>query len=133
MIKHFLTFFTLNTILPAGLNIFFTFLYLSAAVPVVEFLPTNTMTSILRDRRVRVQKPENSGARCCVVGCSNRRGLDKVNGVQRSFHAFPTDQKRRQMWVKAIPRKLWTPGQWDRVCGDHFVGGEQLQFVLSFH
>ena len=91
------------------------------------------MTSILRDRRLRVQKPENSGARCCVVGCSNRRGLDKVNGVQRSFHAFPTDQKRRQMWVKAIPRKLWTPGQWDRVCGDHFVGGEQLQIILSYH
>ena len=80
------------------------------------------MASILREFRVRNQKRENSGERCCIVGCSNRRGTDEVRKI--SYHAFPKELKRWKLWVKAIPRAEWTPRRFDRVCGDHFVGGK---------
>ena len=83
-----------------------------------------SMASILRGRRLMKVMPENSGERCCVVGCSNRRGTDKKTGVVRSYHSIPKHPKRREQWIKAIPRTAWSPRQWDRVCSDHFVGGK---------
>ena len=73
--------------------------------------------------------PNAHGSLCCVVGCSNRVGTDRLQGIVRKYHHFPsaeTKAKRRQMWIDAIPRAGWTPTQRSVICGDHFVGGKQL-------
>ena len=62
----------------------------------------------------------NGGDFCCVTGCSNQRGKDKVNadnGVKRSYYKFPLDHKRRNMWIAAVKRADWVPRRWDFVFG----------------
>ena len=61
---------------------------------------------------------------CCVTGCSQRYkpGL--------SFYRFPSDNARKNMWLKRIKRGKfgdenapWEPSNHDRVCGKHFING----------
>ena len=68
---------------------------------------------------------------CAVIGCSNRKGEDKLR-----FFKFPSARenaapdvqavckKRRELWKIAINRDF-TEDQWDKkvVCQDHFIGG----------
>lgn len=52
---------------------------------------------------------------CCVYGCNKRSGRDKI-----SFHRFPDDPKLRELWIKAVNRRNWTPKLSTRLCADHF-------------
>ena len=60
---------------------------------------------------------------CCVPGCSNQRGNDKINGWKRSYYRFPKDPKQASVWMKMIRRDHWEPKNHDRICSDHFEGG----------
>ena len=63
-------------------------------------------------------------ATCCIVGCSNRHST----GCGKKFFRFPADLKRRSRWVSAVKRVrsdgVWQPSRNDRICSDHFVGGQ---------
>ena len=37
-----------------------------------------------------------------------------------SRHVFPKDPGRKEQWIKAIPRKDWSPGKYAVVCSLHF-------------
>lgn len=69
---------------------------------------------------------------CCVPGCPNQRGKDKISGIQRSYYRFPSDQKQTRLWVKLIRRDKWEPKKHDRICSDHFEGGMHC-FILYLH
>jgi hypothetical protein len=58
---------------------------------------------------------------CTVVGCTNRW----QKGSKISWHRFPseTDQERRRLWINALNRKDFEPNPSDRVCGRHFISG----------
>ena len=63
---------------------------------------------------------------CCAYGCTNRMGKKNTLG----FFRFPSewkDKNRRDMWIRALRRKNWTPSANSRICGDHFVSS-MLQF-----
>ena len=60
---------------------------------------------------------------CCVPGCSNQRGNDKINGWKWSYYRFPKDPKQASVWMKMIRRDHWEPKNHDRICSDHFEGG----------
>ena len=75
----------------------------------------------------------NGGDFCCVPGCSNQRGNDKVKGVKRSYYKFPLDQKRRNLWISAVKRADWVPRRWDFVCSDHFENGNLFFFSKRPH
>jgi hypothetical protein len=60
---------------------------------------------------------------CCVPGCSNQRGNDKINWWKRSYYRFPKDPKQASLWMKMIRRDHWEPKNHDRICSDHFEGG----------
>jgi len=57
---------------------------------------------------------------CCVPQCKSKKG----------GHLFPTDKVMKDKWRVAIRRtdpvtkKLWNPGQHDRVCSDHFTAAD---------
>ena len=74
----------------------------------------------------RSRKKVYSGNCCEVPKCYNSSGKDKLNGLQRSYHRFPKDTKRRRQWLKQIPRNDWVPSANARICSDHFVGGKKL-------
>ena len=84
----------------------------------------------------------SSGDFCCVPGCSNSRGKCKRLGKQVSFYKFPSDAKRRQLWLNRIRRDVeirlpdetdvsstkvrtvpFEPSKSSTVCSEHFVGG----------
>ena len=45
-----------------------------------------------------------------------------------SSHVFPKDPGRRDQWIKAIPRKDWSPGKRSVVCSLHF---EDMDFKVG--
>ncbi|KAH6938542.1 hypothetical protein HPB50_010466 [Hyalomma asiaticum] len=55
--------------------------------------------------------------RCCVPGC--RGNYD--SGSKVHVFAFPKDEARKKSWIKAIPRKDFTPSIHSRVCELHFL------------
>ena len=64
------------------------------------------------------KKPEKpKGAYCCVVGCRRNSVRDKS---EVNFFIFPTrNQEKRQLWIKAVNRKV---SQFDvewRACVGH--------------
>lgn len=74
--------------------------------------------------RKRRKRP-GTGNFCCVPTCSNSAGKDKVKGVKRSYYLLPyKEEKRMKLWRKYIPRSKWEPKETERICSDHFVGGE---------
>ena len=90
-----------------------------------------------KEPKIRVQKPENSGSRCVVPNCSNRQGVDKVQGIKRSYYRFPKGEnkaKLRRLWKDRVRRVVvseernanvdWKASDSDRICSDHFVGGK---------
>ncbi|XP_014272613.1 uncharacterized protein [Halyomorpha halys] len=56
---------------------------------------------------------------CCVFRCNNRSGRDKV-----SFHRFPSDPELKNLWIKALNRKNWTPSSTAKICSDHFLSSD---------
>jgi hypothetical protein len=69
-------------------------------------------------------KPQRKNTRriCCVVGCHNYHGRDKVK-----VFAFPNkNPSQKEKWIKAVNRMNidktpWRPTKSSFVCSDHFV------------
>ena len=59
------------------------------------------------------------GKCCCAVGCTSR--FTKLAGIP--FYRFPNDPERRQLWINAVCRKIWTPNEYSWICGRHFISG----------
>ncbi|XP_038073347.1 zinc finger and SCAN domain-containing protein 12-like [Patiria miniata] len=69
---------------------------------------------------------------CAIAGCSNTH---KHEGV--SFHQFPSDLKRREIWTKQVQttRANWSgPSAHSKICSDHFETScyEDHSLYLSF-
>ena len=58
--------------------------------------------------------------RCCVPRCTSNYDSCKNDGLVSTF-SFPNEENLRQSWVRAIPRKYWTPSRSSVVCAKHFV------------
>jgi hypothetical protein len=61
---------------------------------------------------------------CSVPGCT-----------KQGSHKFPTDIRRRRLWLKAIKRdepvgrgRVWQPGPVARVCEHHFNSDDYVSF-----
>lgn len=76
------------------------------------------------------QVKNSYGHFCCVPGCPNQRGKDKISGIQMSYYRFPSDQNQTRLWVKLIRRGKWEPKKHDRICSDHFEGGSIVLFNI---
>ena len=58
--------------------------------------------------------------KCCI-----RTGLsDSVSPVGISRHKFPTDEAMHGKWIRAIPRKNWTPSKNTVICSLHFQSSD---------
>ena len=64
---------------------------------------------------------------CCAPGCENRW----FKGTALSFYRFPSDQKKRAMWVAAVKRERWEPTEHSWLCSAHFVSGSKSKDPLS--
>lgn len=59
---------------------------------------------------------------CCVYKCRNVFNADaRSRGV--SFFRFPKDKRKRRVWIKAVNRDKWEPGDHSWICSDHFLHG----------
>ena len=57
---------------------------------------------------------------CCVPGCrSNYASTSKEEGYVSVFK-FPSDEKRKDEWIRNIPRGQWKPTVNSVVCIKHF-------------
>lgn len=61
---------------------------------------------------------------CCAVGCKNHNFMMK----KLSFHTFPRQTARCNMWLAALKRNkpdgtAWVPTKHSVVCSDHFITG----------
>ena len=63
---------------------------------------------------------------CCAPGCENRW----FKGTALSFYRFPSDQKKRAMWVAAVKRERWEPTEHSWLCSAHFVSGSKSKDPL---
>ncbi|XP_071042246.1 DNA transposase THAP9 isoform X3 [Parasteatoda tepidariorum] len=54
---------------------------------------------------------------CVAYGCTNR-WTKKMTGI--TFHSFPKDEKRKQLWIKAVRRVNWKPSSCSKLCNEHF-------------
>uniref|UniRef100_A0A0A9XPA7 THAP domain-containing protein 4 n=1 Tax=Lygus hesperus TaxID=30085 RepID=A0A0A9XPA7_LYGHE len=56
---------------------------------------------------------------CCpAIGCKNRSGKKKPPGI--TFHRFPSDPVKRQLWIEALQRNGWKPNLTTCLCSAHF-------------
>ncbi|GBM01114.1 DNA transposase THAP9 [Araneus ventricosus] len=54
---------------------------------------------------------------CVAFNCTNRCSK-KIPGL--TFHSFPKNETRRQLWVKAVRRENWEPSKFSKLCSKHF-------------
>ena len=66
---------------------------------------------------------------CCAVDCHNRA---EKNGSVR-FHRIPKDVERRRLWLGAIGRKDFQGTECTRLCGAHFITGNNNCCVIYFY
>lgn len=67
--------------------------------------------------------------RCCVPGCkANYDSLLKENQVGTSTFSFPKDDNLKCEWLRAIPRKDWTPTKSSAVCANHFHKSDIIRY-----
>uniref|UniRef100_A0A3Q4GLI9 THAP domain-containing protein 6-like n=1 Tax=Neolamprologus brichardi TaxID=32507 RepID=A0A3Q4GLI9_NEOBR len=56
---------------------------------------------------------------CAALGCSNQRNANtKQRGI--TFHRFPKDKVKRQLWKRALKRRDFEPNDRSVVCSCHF-------------
>ncbi|XP_005949806.1 THAP domain-containing protein 6-like isoform X2 [Simochromis diagramma] len=56
---------------------------------------------------------------CAALGCSNQRNANtKQQGI--TFHRFPKDKVKRQLWKMALKRRDFEPNDRSVVCSCHF-------------
>ena len=64
---------------------------------------------------------------CYVPGC--RTGYKSSKSSEKiPLFRFPHDDAIKELWIKAIPRKIWTLSYTHRVCSKHF---EQEDFFIQ--
>lgn len=51
---------------------------------------------------------------CCVFGCKNRTEQGYI------LKCFPKNQSRRDVWLRNLKRRNWTPTAGSRICENHF-------------
>ncbi|KAH7947978.1 hypothetical protein HPB52_017325 [Rhipicephalus sanguineus] len=66
--------------------------------------------------------------RCCVPGC--RGNYD--SGPKVRVFAFPKDEAPKKSWIKAIPRKDFTPSIHSKVCELHFLEADFIRKLSHF-
>ncbi|CAH1999974.1 unnamed protein product [Acanthoscelides obtectus] len=57
---------------------------------------------------------------CALQSCANRTEVDKKNTTGKTFHRFPRNADRCQLWVKFVNRGEWTPTRSSVICSKHF-------------
>ena len=69
--------------------------------------------------RLFVQYVFIMGFKCAAYGCKSGYATNTdVDGV--TFHAFPADPVLRNQWIRANPRKDFSPTKFSRICSLHF-------------
>jgi len=62
--------------------------------------------------------------KCSAFGCKsgyNRKGGSQSTGPKVTFHSFPIHNKDLcSKWIKANPRKDFTPSTYSKICSLHF-------------
>lgn len=67
--------------------------------------------------------------RCSIPGCnSNYDSVLKGSNKCESTFAFPKDKNKCEKWLKAIPRKDWTPTKCSVVCAKHFHDSDIIRY-----
>ncbi|VEN41670.1 unnamed protein product [Callosobruchus maculatus] len=67
--------------------------------------------------------------RCCVPGCKENYDTTlKKTKTPVSTFSFPKEEKQREKWLRAIPRKDWIPTTTSAVCANHFCESEIVRF-----
>eukprot|EP00794_Sanderia_malayensis_P001534 gene1534-1697_t len=75
------------------------------------------------------------GLQCSAFSCSKRKkteqrsdsegSSDEESSVkrqfQRTFHLFPANTDRKNIWLANIRHKNWKPGKHSLICSDHFL------------
>lgn len=59
------------------------------------------------------------GFKCAAYGCKSGYATN-TSGETVTFHAFPADPQLRDKWIRANPRKDFTPTKFSRICSLHF-------------
>lgn len=58
--------------------------------------------------------------RCVVPGCKSNYDTSLKTEPAVSTFTFPKSEERKKCWLRAIPRKCWTPTSSSAVCIKHF-------------
>ncbi|XP_046983542.1 THAP domain-containing protein 2-like isoform X2 [Schistocerca americana] len=53
---------------------------------------------------------------CAALGCTEKY----VKGADLSFHSFPADEVRRNVWTLALKRKNFKASKYTKICSKHF-------------
>ncbi|XP_049769900.1 THAP domain-containing protein 2-like isoform X3 [Schistocerca cancellata] len=53
---------------------------------------------------------------CAALGCTEKY----VKGAELSFHSFPADEVRRNVWTLALKRKNFKATKYTKICSKHF-------------
>jgi hypothetical protein len=61
-------------------------------------------------------------SRCCVTGCRGNYDATYDQALEKvSVFRFPTDQARRELWLRKIPREGLVVSKRTVVCERHFA------------
>ncbi|KAI2796659.1 hypothetical protein BLOT_015670, partial [Blomia tropicalis] len=65
---------------------------------------------------------------CVVPGCNNNYQNTVGRWPKIRFYSFPSEQERRNVWVKFVSRSNkdgsdWIPSKHSKICSEHFLSG----------
>ncbi|XP_072379742.1 uncharacterized protein [Diabrotica undecimpunctata] len=67
---------------------------------------------------------------CAKRSCNTRSNTHKKSsGI--SFHRFPKDPERRDIWIKFVNRGKWKPNKYSVLCSKHFLEADMDRTSLS--
>jgi hypothetical protein len=65
---------------------------------------------------------------CCVSGYKSNYDSTLKDGQCVSTFSFPKEETRYVSWIRAIPRKDWTPSKCSVVCSKYFNESDIIYF-----
>jgi len=65
--------------------------------------------------------------KCCAYGCKSGYASQDATDVHVTFHSFPRDEELRAKWIRANPRKDFTPTKNSRLCSLHFAESDFVE------
>ena len=65
--------------------------------------------------------------KCCAFGCKSGYASQDATDVRITFHSFPRDEELRAKWIRANPRKDFTPTNNSRMCSLHFAESDFVE------